>query len=120
MKFLNIDLEITSRRRPAKLLADFAGQVLVLHDGKVVGGYLTAVELCSCPKTESKVLARILSLLAGLSKEGRAELAIAKIKRLDFGYSKAKGERCEHTFKPAVLRAISDLGCELAFTIYED
>ena len=120
MKFLNIDLEITSRRRPVTLLADFADQVLVLHDGKVGGGYLTVVELCSCPKTESKVLARTLSLLAGLSKEGREELAMARAKRLNFGYSKAKGERCEHTFPPAVLSAISDLGCELAFTIYEE
>jgi hypothetical protein len=120
MKFLNIDLEITSRRRPTALLADFADRVLVLHDGKVAGGYFTAVELSSCPKTESKVLARILSLLAGLTKNGKEELAKARVKRIDIGYSKAKGERFEHAFSPAILREVADLGCELAITIYEE
>ena len=120
MKFLNVDLEITSRRRPAALLADFADQVFILHDGKVAGVYFTAVELSSCPKTESKVLAGILSLLAGLSKKGRVELAKARLKRIDIGYSKAKGERFEHSFSPAVLRTISNYGCELGVTLYEE
>lgn len=120
MKFLNVDIEIMSRPRPAAFLADLGDQVLVLHDGKAAGGYLTVIELSSCPKTESKVLAKIVSLLAGLSKEAKEELAMARARRINFGYSRAKRERCEHTYPPATLQAIADLGFDLAFTIYQE
>jgi hypothetical protein len=120
MKFLNIDLEITSRQRPKTLLGDFAGRVLILHDGKVPKGYFTAVELSSSPKTEALALAGFLELLKGLSEKGKEELASARKKCLNFGYSKAQGKHFEHSFPPAILSAISNLGCELAFTIYDE
>jgi hypothetical protein len=59
------------------MLDDFGDRVIVLHDGKAARGYFTAVELGSNQRTEAKVLAGVLSLLAGLSKEGKRELAKA-------------------------------------------
>ncbi|MBK8476957.1 MAG: hypothetical protein IPL39_11845 [Opitutaceae bacterium] len=120
MKFLNIDFEITSRRRPVAILSDFADRVLVMHDGKMAGAYFTTFELSYSAKTEKRVFAGFISLLAGLSKEGKAELAKARVKRFDVGYLKAKNERIEHSFPSEILRAISDLGCELAFTVYQE
>lgn len=120
MKFLNIDLEVTSRRRPVAMLSDFGDRVLVMHDGKLGGTYFTTFELSQRGRTEKRVLAGFLSLLAGLSPKGKAELAKARVKRFDVGYMKAKDERIEHSFSPAVLRAVSDFGCELAFTVYEE
>lgn len=118
MQFLNVDLEIRSRCRPTAVLSEFGERVLVLHDGKVAGGYLTVVELRSCPKGERRVLAEVLSLLAGLSPKGKAELARARVKRIDIGYAQVHGEQFERVFSPAVLREVADLGCELGITLY--
>jgi hypothetical protein len=120
-RFLNIDLEILSARKPEHLLAGLGDRIALLVSRSAPDGHFTAVEIaghCTTPLLTMREYTRMLSALSG---DGRREWEEASRRVFNFGYETEKTPaEVEIDLPSEVLAAVLDLGGSIEVTVYNN
>jgi hypothetical protein len=119
--FLNVDLEVYSRRSLQFLVTTLGGTVEVLFLGKQGALHLAAVELAGSGWQQSPdpIIMRMVKLIRRLPEPARAIWDSASERRFDVGCESPDGS---HGFalalRSSTVAAIAEVNGTIAFTIY--
>jgi hypothetical protein len=121
--FLNVDVELTSRRQLTALAEEIKKRVL--YHGRLNGGWLLTFETNSIQgkSTPDGVIARLCKLIENLSPAAKDDWKAAQSRIFDIGFESAplkKGQTVlvRSTISDDSLRRIADLGAKLDITCY--
>ncbi len=121
--FLNVDVELTSRR-PLPALAVELNKWILFH-GEQKGGWLLALETNSIhgKSTPDGVIARLCKLIENLSPPAQRDWEAAQSRVFDIGFESAppqKGQTAivRSTISADSLRRLANLGAKLNITCY--
>jgi hypothetical protein len=121
--FLNVDVELTSRR-PLKALADELNKWILYH-GPANGRWLLTFETNSIQgkSTPDGVIAMLCKLIENLSPAARHDWKAAKSRVFDIGFESAPPQKGQtvvvrSTISEGSLRRIAELGAHVHITCY--
>jgi len=119
--FLNVDLEVYSRR-PLDLFAAALGETVdVLFLGKQGARHLAAVELAGSgwQQTPDPIIMALVKLIKGLPEPARIVWDNATERRFDIGCEARDGSRAlTLALRPSTVAAVAQVNGTIAITIY--
>lgn len=121
IRFLNIDLELVTKRKPVRLLRDLGDGVCLLHQGPAEekGLWRTSLETARSRKKPATAMREFARMLASLSPEGRRDWEGAVRRTFDIGVEASEDdERLALAIDPEVLETAVRLGAAIAITVY--
>jgi hypothetical protein len=122
-RFLNVDLELTSRAKLDAIVHELGENVFVMYSGLPPGkraGHFVVMELeeLSRFRNPDKFINGLCALLEKLKPSSRRLLKGAR-KVFDVGYELLPEEkRIEYALAPETLRRVAALGASIAVTCY--
>jgi hypothetical protein len=119
--YLCVALDMYSRSNLQPLVTAFGKKVFVLHSAWNKRTYHARFQLSRCKKNSNADLEirSFRALVDGLEPAGRALWDCAKIRDFDVGVeAPASGYCFVQTLEPATLRAASEVGARILFTVY--
>jgi hypothetical protein len=119
--FLNVDLDIVSRKNLDPLIVAMGSRVVVLHHERVPGSrnYFLRVERNRATKgTPESVTRELCNIIDALSPTARRVWQSAR-KEFNIGYELRVGERYSgFSLRPETLARVAQLGANLGVTYY--
>jgi hypothetical protein len=121
-KYLNVDLQIYTARKPVALLREIADTAIVLYSGRATHGYMTNIELLMNAKTPDKTITRFHQLICSLSPASRREWDRARRRVFSIGYeTTGTFDRClEVRLSPQAVSLVADIAAELQTVLYRE
>jgi hypothetical protein len=118
--FLNVDLDLTSRKDLGPLVEALGAKVVLLHSGRKRGSYGASLELTELRYRDADAcIARFIHLVRRLPPSARRLWDGATARRFDVGIQAgAKGASFSTRIKAGTLRRVAEIGGELAITVY--
>jgi len=117
--FLNIDLELVTRVKPSRLLADLGDAVSVLNSRPWDEGYLTTLEIAEEAIDPESTMEEFRRILGELTERGRREWSEARKKEFNFGFEAEEGpEWIGLSLGPKVISMIAETGASFGITVY--
>ena len=117
--FLNVDLDIASRRDLAPLVDGLHPQLFALHVGRIRGRYRARLELRTQPSNVDTAIRRMVSAVERLPARLRAGWKGAVTRDFDIGIQ--AGERppdTEFTIAQETVRMAGRVGARIVITVY--
>ena len=118
--FLNVDLDIYSRSDLRPLVATLGERVLVLFEGCIKRTYRAHVELSRVTKTPDATIKSFCSLISAMRRPSRDlwNRALRRDFNIGIQAEPAPPYSCEFALAPETIKAASQLGAGIVFTIY--
>jgi hypothetical protein len=118
--FLNVDLEIFSKRDLQPLIGALGEKVLVLDSALERRTYRAHLELTRIPSTPDAMIRAFCALIEGLPKPARHLWTQAKRRDFNIGVEAGTSSRRPREFalSTETLKAAHRLGARIAFTVY--
>jgi hypothetical protein len=118
-RFLNVDLDIFSKRDLQPLLSAFGEKVCVLYSGCVRRTHRAHLELAKITKTADATIRDLCSLILALPKAERHLWSGAKQRDFNIGIQAGMSPRsCEFVLSQETLKTAHKLGARIVFTVY--
>jgi hypothetical protein len=117
--FIEVDLDIYSARDLQPIVTTLSEAVSVLHVGRIKRTYSAHLELVKLTKTADKAIKEFCALLKSLPRAERQLWNTAKIRDFNIGVQAGAQPFCtEFALSSDTVRAASDLGARIVFTVY--
>jgi len=122
--FLNVDLDIYSKRDLGPLVESFGANVHVLHVGpedlsSKSGPYGAHLEIAGYSRTADSTIRRFCKLIEGLPKPARSLWSRAAIRSFSVGIQPGERPSCQDfTIAPATVRAVAAVDAQIVVSIY--
>jgi hypothetical protein len=117
--FLNVDLDIYSKRDLQPLVKAFGSKVHVLYVGRERAKYSAHLEIAGLTKTADSTLRAFCRLIERLPERARRLWTSATVRSFSIGIRAGTHPNpCDFTIQPGTVKAVSDLGAEIVLTIY--
>ena len=118
-QFLNVDLDVDATSDLQPLVNAFGKKVIVLHAGRIRRRYAIHLELARVTKTADATIRGFCALIESLSKAGRDLWNGAKVREFNIGVQAGTQPHCcEFALAVETLKAASELGARIVFTVY--
>ena len=118
-EFLNVDLDIYSRRSLKPLVRAFGEQVIVLYLGRERQDYVAHLELADQPKAADRAVRDFGNLVNRLTSAQRKIWNTAIARSFNIGIQAAsKAKPFEIELSPRTIRVLCSLNAGVAFTVY--
>lgn len=118
LRFLNVDLEITSRSKLDALAEELGDRIGVLFIGKIKSRYRLSFEISGVHRDPDSTILSLCRLIESLSKESRARWDAAN-KVFDLGFESSEADcRAAFSLRRKTVQAISQLSAEIGVTVY--
>ena len=118
-RFLNVDLDIHSKRDLRPLVDRLGRKVISLYVGRERGKYSAHLEVAKHTKTVDAAIRAFCALIEDLPKPVRSLWDTATVRSFCIGIQ--AGEQpysCDFAIRPGTIRAISELGSQIVLTVY--
>ena len=117
--FLNVDLDIYSKRDLQPLVDRLGRKVIALYVGRDRGKYSAHLEVAKNTKTADSTIRAFCGLIEDLPKPERSLWNTATVRSFSIGIQAGtQPNSCDFTIRPGTIRAISDTGSQIVLTIY--
>ncbi len=117
--FLNVDLDIYSRRNLQPLVTALGKNVMVLYAGRVRRTHEAHLELATVTKTADATIRGFCTLIKALPKVERALWNAARARDFSIGVQAGRQPRStDFALAPETLKATYELGARIVFTVY--
>ena len=116
--FINVDLELSSKRDLAPLQEELRDRVFVLASGKETDYYVLNFECMSGADSPAEVIEKFVKLLESLSKESLADLKNCFKKTVDIGYESGTDGVIYNSIPADILLALNKFSLDLNISIY--
>ena len=118
-RFLNVDLEVRSRKNLAPLAAELDRKAVVLHCERVRSAWFRRVESGRSHRGPDATIRALCKVVEGLSEPIKNLWRSADRKAFDIGYeTNPDAPVFAATVTPGTLRLVAQLGADLVVTIY--
>ena len=118
-RFLNVDLDIFSKRDLQPLLDALGEKATVLYSGCVKRTYRAHIELAKVTKTADATIRDFCDLIEALRKAERNLWNQAKQRDFNIGVQAGMSPRsCEFVLPVETLKSAHNLGARIVFTVY--
>jgi hypothetical protein len=119
--FLNVDLEIESRKPLRPLARELRDKIHMTFLGRINGNHCLFFEISANTRNQEATIHAFCKLIEGLSAVNRKLWDTALRKEFDLGYeSQLSSERANRfTIRPSAVRRVANLGASLAITFYQ-
>lgn len=119
-EFLNVDLEIVTKRDPSPLARALDGKVHVLHCGPFKGrSHFLALEIFSARPSVEKLLSQFCTLIESLPPDAWQIWKEARRRTFDIGFQSGEARPpLAIRIEPATLNRVAKLGATIAITVY--
>ena len=122
-EFLNVDLELRTRSSTNLISIDFGKLATIISDtssAEVTEVHLTTYELNdSTLSTPDEIISSFCNLIDKLPLKSRKQWKMCMSRRFDIGFASGKGNQIATAIlSPFTLKRCSELGCEIAVTVY--
>ena len=121
IQFLNVDLDIESRRSLATLVAALGDDVLVLHQWEANGLFSASLEAAECTGDAETTVNILCDMLEHLPTEVREAWRTCCTRVFNIGYASGQNSGA-HTFQsplhPQTVARLAMLGAGVTITIY--
>jgi hypothetical protein len=117
--FLNVDLNIYSRRDLLPLVKAFGSKVIVLYVGRVRGKYSASLEIAGLTKTPDSAIRAFCRLIEALPEPERRLWNNATVRSFSIGIRAGTHPTpCDFTIQPRTIKAVSEVAAQIVLTIY--
>ena len=117
--FLNVDLDIYSKRDLHPLVKSFGRKVIDLYTGRERGKFCTHLEVAKNVRAADSAIWAFCGLVEGLPKPERALWNTANIRSFSIGIQTGtQPNSCDFTIRLKTVQAVSFLGAQIVVTIY--
>ncbi len=117
--FLNVDLDIYSRRDLQPLVKTFGKKVNVLYVGRDRGKYSARLEVAGLTKTANSTIRAFCRLIERLPDRARRLWNNATTRSFSIGVQAGTHPNpCDFTIQQRTIRAVSEVDAEMVLTIY--
>ena len=118
--FLNVDLEIFSKRDLQPLMNALGEKVLILYSAREGRTYRAHLELARTTRTPDATIRAFCALIERLPKAAHYSWNQAKRRDFNIGVEAGRSVRQPHEFalSTETLKAVHRLGARIAFTVY--
>jgi hypothetical protein len=117
--FLNVDLEIYSRRDLQPLVTAFGAKVLVLYVGRDRGKYSAHLEVSQGTKTVDSTIRAFCRLIEGLPERERRLWNNAIVRSFSIGIrAGTHSNPCDFTIQARTVKAASEVSAQIVLTVY--
>ena len=117
--FLNVDLDIYSKRDLQPLVKCFGRKVFALYIGREYGKFCVKLEVAKNVRTADAAMRTFCALIESLPKPERALWNAATVRNFSIGIQAgAHPNLCDFTIRPKTVEAVSRVGAQLVLTIY--
>jgi len=119
--FMNVDLDLYSRRDLQPLVEAFEKKVFVLYAGRVKRTYCAHLELARNPRNADYAIRAFCALVEALPRQTRDLWNNAKTRDFSVGVQAgARPNPADFVLAAETLKAVSRLHARVVFTIYPD
>ena len=117
--FLNVDLDIYSKRDLQPLVERFGPKVFALYIGRERGKFCAHLEVVKNVRTADATLWAFCGLIQSLPKPERALWNAATVRSFSIGIQAGTQPNSrDFTIRPKTVEAVSLLGAQIVLTIY--
>ena len=117
--YLNVDLEIYSKRDLQPLVKCLGRKVFTLYIGREYGNFCVKLEVAKNIKTADAAIRTFCALIESLPKPERALWNTATVQSFSIGIQAGTHPNpCDFTIQPKMVEAVSRLGAQIVLTIY--
>jgi hypothetical protein len=117
--FLNVDLDIYSKRDLQPLVEHLGRKVIALYVGRDRGKYSAHLEVAKNTKTADSTIRAFCGLIEALPEPERSLWSTATVRSFSIGIQAGtQPNSCDFTIRPRTVRAISDVDAQMVITIY--
>ena len=117
--YLNVDLEIYSKRDLQPLVKRLGRKVVVLYIGREYGKFCLKLEVAKNVRTADAAIRTFCNLIEALPKPERALWNTATLRSFSIGIEAGTHPNpCDFTIRPKTVAAVSLLGAQIVLTIY--
>jgi len=117
--FLNVDLDIYSKRDLKPLVERLGPKVFALYFGREHGKFCAHLEVVKNVRTADAAIRAFCSLIEGLPKPARALWNAATVRSFSIGIQAGtQPNTCDFTIRPKTVEAVSRVGAQIVLTIY--
>jgi hypothetical protein len=117
--FLNVDLDIYSKRDLQSLIKRLGRKVIALYIGRERGKFCAHLEVAKNVRTADSAILAFCGLIEGLPKPERALWNAATVRSFSIGIQAGRQpSSCDFTIRPKTVGAVSLLGAQIVLTIY--
>ena len=118
-RFLNVDLDIYSKRDLQALTTALGKNVIVLHVGRIGRTHHARLELAKTTKTADATIRGFCALIEALPKVEREAWDAAKARDFNVGVQAGtQPHSSEFVLEPETLSAACELGARIILTVY--
>lgn len=118
-RFLNVDLDIRSRRSPSAFVQEMQRRAFVSHDERIGSVFRVGFELRRQVASVEGALRGFVKIIEGLSPSARAIWDAASERSLNVGVQAGEdAAQLVVRIAPRTLAAVARLEASLAFTVY--
>ncbi len=118
-RFLNVDLELTSRDSLDAIVEAFGRQHIVLRDSREGELNYASFEVGRHSTDPEATIVQLLDLVENLMEGARTQFRNAEARTLNVGFeSGIRHPRIEYVIGPSVLNRVARLDCGIAMTVY--
>jgi hypothetical protein len=117
--FLNVDLDLYSKRDLQPLVTALGRKVITLHIGRIRRTYCAHLELAKVTKTADSTVRAFCALIEALPRTRRGLWNAAKVRDFNIGVqAAAQPFSCEFALAAETAKAAHELGARIVFTVY--
>jgi hypothetical protein len=117
--FLNVDLDIHSKRDLQQLVEHLRPKVIVLFVGKVRRKYEAHLEVAGATKTPDQTIRALCRLIGNLPKAERKIWDAAAVRSFSIGVQAVIGSSVQDfKVRQETVTAVSEIGGEIVLTVY--
>jgi hypothetical protein len=117
--FLNVDLDVFSRRDLQPLVNRLGATVRVLFVGRDKGQFCSRLEIAKQTKTADSTIWAFCQLIEGLPKPERVLWNTATIRSFGIGVQAGtQPNSCDFEIRQRTVKAVSNLAAQIVLTIY--
>jgi len=118
-QFLNVDLDIYSKRDLQPIAKRLGRKVFTLYIGRDRGRYSAHFELAGETRAPDSTIRALCRVIESLPTEERALWDSATVKSFSIGIQAGtKQGPTDFVIRPATVKAVSELGAQIVLTLY--
>ena len=118
-RFLNVDLEVESRRNPEPLVAALGSSTVVLASFRRRGYHVVTFELAGSPKSAAAAMRSFVKLVRRLPPAARSIWRASRRLDFDAGFELPAGRQVVALrVPPEVAQQVAAVGGRIVFTLY--
>jgi hypothetical protein len=119
LRFLNVDLEIESRRSPTPLVAALERSTVVLASFRRRGYHVVTLELVRSPNSAAAAMRSFVRLVRQLPPTARSIWRASRRRDFDAGFELLAGRHVVSLqVPPEVAQQVATVGGRIVFTLY--